>query len=247
MSDTTATESQTPEAPADLREPQATRFTAMRRAITQTVVTSAAYPTFTVTASADVTDLLALRQEINAKGEGPKLSVNDFVVRAAAVALREHPEINASYSDENRGQMLKHDRVNVGIAVASPAGLVVPVIRNADERDLAGIATEGRRLIELAQNRGLSLDDLNHGTFTISNLGMFGVDHFTALIIPPQGAILAVGAAKGELVMRDGNVVERQRMSYTITADHRIIDGALAAQFLKTVTELLEEPQRLTA
>ena len=219
----------------------------MRRAITQTVVESAGYPTFTVTASADVTDLLALRQKLNAEGQGPKLSVNDFVVRAAATALREHPEMNASFSAENRGQMLVHGKVNVGVAVASPAGLVVPVIRDADERDLAGISTESRRLIELAQNRGLGLDDLKHGTFTISNLGMFGVDHFTALIIPPQGAILAVGAAKGELVLRDGAATERQRMSYTVTADHRIIDGALAAQFLKTITELLETPERLTS
>lgn len=246
MSETPVNESQVAAVPEDLRAPTATRFNAMRRAIGQTVVESAGYPTFTVTASADVTDLLARRVQFNEdRTEGPKLSVNDFVVRAAALALREHPHINASYSDENRGQILVHDRVNIGIAVASPAGLVVPVVRNADEAGVAEIAAESRRLIGMAQDRKLALDDLHHGTFTISNLGMFGVDHFTALIIPPQGAILAVGAAKGQVALVDGAAVERQRMSYTITADHRIIDGALAAQFLATITALLEDPARL--
>lgn len=222
------------ETPMDPREPVATRFNAMRRAITQTVITSAQYPTFTVTASADVAELLALRGQLNEnRGDGPKVSVNDFIVRASAIALREHPHINASYSEENRGEILVHGRVNVGIAVASPAGLMVPVVRNADELGVSGIAAESQRLVGLAQDRKLSLDDLNHGTFSVSNLGMFGVDHFEALIIPPQGAIIAVGAAKNG------------RMSYTITADHRIIDGALAAQFLATVTELLENPSRL--
>ncbi|MEH3088995.1 MAG: 2-oxo acid dehydrogenase subunit E2 [Microbacterium arborescens] len=137
--------------------------------------------------------------------------------------------------------------MNIGIAVASPTGLVVPVVGDADQKTASQIATEARRLAGLAQDRRLGAAEMTGGTFTISNLGMFGVEEFTAIINPPEGAILAVGAARAEPVVIDGAVEVRHRMRYTLSADHRIIDGALAARFLATLTGLLEDPLSIIA
>ncbi|PRB04048.1 dihydrolipoamide acetyltransferase [Microbacterium sp. MYb64] len=227
-------------------------FDAIRHTVASRLTESATTtPTFTVTASADVDALLALRAQINTamadSGAGRKVTVNDLFVRAVALALRAHPGVNASYSPEGRGQTLVHARVNVGIAVASPSGLVVPVVRDADRTAVSVIADATKELIGKASERGLTAADLSDGTFTISNLGMYGVEHFTAIINPPQGAILAIGAAREELALIEGAVITRTRVRYTLTADHRIIDGALAAQFLATLTGLIQNPIRIVA
>ncbi|HXH34462.1 MAG TPA: dihydrolipoamide acetyltransferase family protein [Plantibacter sp.] len=240
-----------PTALDDGRQSTAVPFDKSRQVISRRLTESATTtPQFTVTAAADVEDLLALRVDLNAhlaSSERPKISVNDLLVRACAIALREHPEVNASYSPEGRGQTLLHERVNIGIAVASDTGLVVPVITDADQKTASQIATESRRLAGLAKERSLGTADMSGGTFTISNLGMYGVEQFTAIINPPQGAILAVGAAQLEPVVIDGAVQIRHRMRYTLSADHRIIDGALAARFLAALTKLVEQPLNIIA
>ncbi|WP_061294641.1 dihydrolipoamide acetyltransferase family protein [Herbidospora cretacea] len=226
----------------DQREPRSVPFDPIRQAVAARLTESGTtVPTFTATASADVEDLLALRAQINEAhaDTGVKVSVNDLLVRAVALALRAHPGVNASYSPEGRGHTLIHRRIHVGIAVASPAGLVVPVVRDADRATVTAISTAARDLAGRAADRTLTAADMSDGTFTVSNLGMYGVEHFTAIINPPQGAILAVGAARPEPT--------RRRLRYTITADHRIIDGALAARFLATLTGLLEHPLRVVA
>ncbi|MFJ3394725.1 dihydrolipoamide acetyltransferase family protein [Leifsonia aquatica] len=239
------TQEQPPAAAAADRVP----FDGIRRAIAARLTESATtVPTFTATASADVGALLALRAELNAAvGDDARISVNDLLVRAVALALREHPGVNASYSAEDGGATLLHRRVNVGIAVASPAGLVVPVVPDADRASVSAISGIARALVAKAADRTLSAAEMTDGTFTVSNLGMYGVEHFTAIINPPQGAILAVGAGRDELALVDGKIVSRTRMRLTITADHRIIDGALAARFLATLVSLLEHPLRVIA
>ncbi|KKI21446.1 MULTISPECIES: dihydrolipoamide acetyltransferase family protein [unclassified Leucobacter] len=231
--------------PSDARASRAVPFDAIRQQIASRLSTSAAeIPSFTATASASVDELLALRARINEQrpGDAGRISVNDLLVRAVAVALRRHPGVNASYAPGGRGATLLHDRVHIGIAVASPAGLVVPVLRDADRLAVSDISTRTRDLVDRASERTLGTVDMSDGTFTISNLGMFGVDHFTAIINPPQGAILAVGAIRDEVALVDGEARPSKRLSITLTADHRIIDGALAARFLASLTELLEQP-----
>jgi pyruvate dehydrogenase E2 component (dihydrolipoamide acetyltransferase) len=232
----------------DAREPRGVPFDAVRQAIASRLTTSATtVPSFTATASADVGELLSLRAQINdaSAGTPTKISVNDLMVRATAIALRQHPEINASYSPEGRGQTLLHSRVHIGIAVASPVGLVVPVVRDADRAAVSTVAAATRELIAKAGDRTLTTAEMSDGTFTISNLGMFGIEHFTAIINPPQGAILAVGGVRHELALVDGEVASRSRLRVTLTADHRIIDGAAAARFLSTLVALLENPMRI--
>ncbi|GAA5192619.1 dihydrolipoamide acetyltransferase family protein [Rugosimonospora acidiphila] len=234
----------------DPRGPRAVPFDAVRQSIAARLTGSATtIPTFTATASARVDDLLALRTQINSayRGTGTKVSVNDLIVRAVALALRAHPGINASYSPDGRGQTLIHDRVHIGVAVASPAGLVVPVVRDADGASVTAISATTRELVDKAAHRTLTTDEMRHGTFTISNLGMYGIEHFDAIINPPQAAILAVGSTRAELTLAGSDVVTSTRMRYTLTADHRVIDGALAARFLATLTDLFEHPLRLVA
>ncbi|MDR2320283.1 MAG: 2-oxo acid dehydrogenase subunit E2 [Microbacterium sp.] len=236
----------------DGRGSEVVPFDAIRHTVASRLTESATTtPTFTVTASAEVDALLALRAQINtaiADADATrKVTLNDLFVRAVGLALRAHPGVNASYSPEGRGQTLVHARVNVGIAVASPAGLVVPVVRDADRAAVSVIAGTTKELIGKASERRLRAEELSEGTFTISNLGMYGVEHFTAIINPPQGAILAIGGARDELALIEGAVATRTRVRYTLTADHRIIDGALAAQFLATLTGLIQNPIRIVA
>jgi pyruvate dehydrogenase E2 component (dihydrolipoamide acetyltransferase) len=141
--------------------------------------------------------------------------------------------------------MQVHQRVNIGVAVASNNGLVVPVIVDADAKSVSEIGVEAKRLVTLASTKGLSIDQMSGGTFTISNLGMFEVEEFTAIINPPEGAILAVGGTKKEAVVVGDEILAQHVMRYTLSADHRIIDGALAAQFLQTLTQLIEHPLSL--
>ncbi|MFK0241350.1 dihydrolipoamide acetyltransferase family protein [Microbacterium sp. NPDC090281] len=221
-------------------------FDATRRIIAARMSETTSIPTFTATSSARIDELLALRARINeTTASAARISINDLFVKAVALALRAHPGINASYSPAGGGATLLHRDAHIGVAMAAPAGLVVPVVRAADAATITTIAARTRDLAERAAERRLSAAELSGGTFTVSNLGMFGVDHFTAIINPPQGAILAVGGIREELTLVDERVIAHRRISYTLTADHRIIDGALGAQFLATLTHLLEEPLQL--
>ncbi|MFI5781946.1 dihydrolipoamide acetyltransferase family protein [Nocardia sp. NPDC051570] len=202
-------------------------------------------PHIYLTTAIDVTDLLAFRGQINetltAAGK-TKVSVNDLLVKAAAATLRTDPAVNVSVAD---GKLLRHHGIHLGIAVATPAGLLVPVIRDADRKSVSEIAAESRDKAERARDRKLRGDEMSGGTFTISNLGMFGVEHFTAVINPPESAILAVGAAQDELRLEGERVIARKILRVTLSADHRAIDGAIAARFLQQFKELLEHPLRI--
>ncbi|MFI6955739.1 dihydrolipoamide acetyltransferase family protein [Nocardia sp. NPDC050408] len=202
-------------------------------------------PHIYLTSAIDVTDLLAFRAEINRTLEQAgktKVSVNDLLVKAVATTLRTDPAVNVSIADD---KLLRHRGIHLGIAVAAPAGLLVPVIRDADRKSVSEIATETRDKAERARDRKLRADEMSGGTFTISNLGMFGIEQFTAVINPPESAILAVGAAKDELSLDNSQVVTRSILRVTLSADHRAIDGATAARFLQQLTEVLEHPLRI--
>lgn len=204
-------------------------------------------PHIYLTSAIDVTDLFAFRAEVNstlAKTGSAKVSVNDLLVKAVAVALRANPTVNVSFAGD---KLYQHHGVHIGVAVATPAGLLVPVIRDADHKTVSAIAAETRDKAERARDRKLKADEMGGGTFTISNLGMFGIEHFTAVINPPESAILAVGAASDELRLEDGHVVSRKILRVTMSADHRAIDGAVAAQFLAQLKDLLEHPLLIVA
>jgi pyruvate dehydrogenase E2 component (dihydrolipoamide acetyltransferase) len=166
-----------------------------------------------------------------------------MVVKASALALREHPRANGSYRD---GRLQLHSRINVGVAVASADSLVVPTVFDADEKSLGEIARETRALAERVRTGVVTPPELGGGTFTVSNLGMYGVRSFSAIINPPQAAILSVGSLEPRAVVRDGAVVVRHTMTLTLVCDHRILYGAEAAQFLARVRELLQTPSALT-
>ncbi|MGC8510466.1 MAG: dihydrolipoamide acetyltransferase family protein [Acidimicrobiales bacterium] len=233
----------------DRRGSRTVEMSSARRVIARRLGESArTIPHFFVTAVADADALVRVRAELNAQLGAvgrPTVSINDLLIRACALALRDHPTVNASYIDDASTTMLIHDRVNIGVAVASPHGLVVPVITDADTKTLAQLGAEAKSLAALAHDKKLSLEQMSGGTFTISNLGMFGVEQFTAIINPPEGAILAVGATRLEPTVVDGAIVARPNLRYTLSADHRIIDGALAAQFLRTLTTYVENPWSL--
>lgn len=228
----------------------------MRSTIAKRLVESkTTIPHYQVTVSARMDALLTLREELNEQlsTQGVKLSVNDFLVRACAIAMHQHPFINSSWNPQGPSIDL-HGHVNVGVAVALPeekgGGLVVASINNADQIGLRQISAETKRLAKKARDKGLSPQELSGSTFTISNLGMFGVDHFTAIVNPPNAAILAVGRSIEKPFVEydeDGTpeLVIGHEMSMTISSDHRIIDGAMAAAYLNTVKGLLESPASL--
>ncbi|MGY1982565.1 dihydrolipoamide acetyltransferase family protein [Nocardia gipuzkoensis] len=202
-------------------------------------------PHFYLTSAIDVTELFAFRARINATHDAAgdsKVSVNDLLVKAVAVALRKDSSVNVSYAGD---KLLRHKGIHIGVAVATPAGLLVPVIRDADRKSVSEIATESRDKATRARDRKLRADDMTGGTFTISNLGMFGIEQFTAVINSPESAILAVGAATDELRLENDEVVARKILRVTLSADHRAIDGAVAAQFLATLEGLIENPLRI--
>jgi pyruvate dehydrogenase E2 component (dihydrolipoamide acetyltransferase) len=201
---------------------------------------NASIPDFQVRTEADVTELLALRRAMKDAGRAP--SVNDFVVRACALALRDHPRANGTYRD---GAFDLHARVNIGVAVAAEGTLVVPTIFDADAKPVTQIAAESRALAARVREGTVTPPDLAGGTFTVSNLGMFGVTSFTAVINAGQAAILAVGAAVERPVIRDGDIVARSVMDLSLSCDHRILYGADAAAFLADVRGLLEQPVAL--
>jgi pyruvate dehydrogenase E2 component (dihydrolipoamide acetyltransferase) len=204
-------------------------------------------PHFYVTSVVAADELVAARARINeglaaltADGAvATKISVNDLVVKAVAHALRAHPEVNVSFGGD---KLIRHRRVHVGVAVALPDGLIVPVIRDADTKTVTQISAETRDLASRARAGKLKPDEFTGSTFSVSNLGMFGVDQFTAVINPPEAAILAVGATKQEPVVRDGQIVVGYTMAITLSVDHRALDGATGAKFLADLTALLENP-----
>jgi pyruvate dehydrogenase E2 component (dihydrolipoamide acetyltransferase) len=202
-----------------------------------------AAPDYALAVVVDLTAAARLRAELGRVLE-PAPSLNDMIVKACALALREHPRANGSYCDD-RWEL--YERVNVGIAVAADSALLVPTILDADRKPLGRIAAEARDLVERARAGQLAPDELANGTFTVSNLGMFGIARFTAVLNPPQAAILAVGAAVPRPVVREGRVAVSTCAELTLTADHRILNGADAAAFLTRVAQLLEAPVRLAA
>jgi pyruvate dehydrogenase E2 component (dihydrolipoamide acetyltransferase) len=220
-------------------------LTATQATIALRMVESATtIPSFTVSTDIDMSLITALRAGNRDQREDAP-SLNDFVVKAVAAALREFPRFNASYVDD---KVECYSRINVGIAVATDDALLVPVVRDAERKTISEIAAETRRLADAARRRALAPDDLHDGTFTVSNLGMFGVRSFTAIIDPPQAAILAVGGARRAPVEdAHGGLVFRDLMTGTLTCDHRVVYGADGAQFLSRVRELLERPLALTS
>jgi pyruvate dehydrogenase E2 component (dihydrolipoamide acetyltransferase) len=170
------------------------------------------------------------------------VSLNDLLIKACAVALTRVPECNASFTAE---AILLHKRVDISVAVAIPDGLVTPVVRRADQKSVVAIAREVRELASRARARKLKPEEMADGTFSISNLGMFGIDEFAAVINPPEGAILAVGQVRHVPVVENGNVVAGQRITLTLSSDHRVVDGAVGAAFLAELRRLLEHPLRV--
>ena len=226
-------------------EPVRLPLTVTRRTIAERLAESArTIPHFTVTVDVEMSAALDLRADLRHDAGDDAPTVNDLVVRASALALREHPGINASLVED---VLLQWPEVNVGIAVDTPEALLVPVVHGADRLPLAELAARSRELVRRAQDRSLAPADLADGTFTVSNLGMLGVSRFTAIVNPPQVAILAVGAAaQRPVVSRDGAVVARPVMTATLSADHRVVYGAEAARFLARLRVLLEQPAALT-
>ena len=219
-------------------------LTATQATIARRMVESATtIPSFTVSADVDMSLITALRRSAREGRDGAP-SVNDFVVKAAATTLKELPRFNASYVED---RVERYSRVNVGIAVATDDALLVPVVHDADAKTLGEISADTRRLAEAARSRTLSPDDLHDATFTVSNLGMFGVRSFEAIVDPPQAAILAVGGTRRAPVEDDqGGVDFRDLMTVTLSCDHRVVYGADGARFLSRLRELLEAPLALT-
>ena len=217
------------------------QLTSVRKTIARRLTEAWTAPVFQLGVSADMTEALALREKLVERlAEGDvKPTVNDLLVKLAAVALTRHRAVNATFTGET---IQRHPGAHVGIAVAAPQGLVVPVIRDADRRTVQEIARARADLVGRARDNKLTLADLEGGTFTISNLGMFGVEQFTAVLNPPQVAILAVGAVKDEPVVVDGELDVAPILRMTLTCDHRAIDGADGAQFLQTLVALVEQP-----
>ena len=202
----------------------------------------ATVPDFTLTTEVEMDAALELRSHLSELGLDPLPSINDLVVKACAGALRAHPRVNASYGD---GTIEIHGRVNIAVAVAASDALLVPVVADADAKTLAQIAAETRSLAQLARTGSLTPDQVSGATFTISNLGMYGITQFTAILNPPQAAILAVGSVREHGLVLDGGLVSRRWMSLTATCDHRILYGADAATFVQSIKTTLEQPLRL--
>jgi pyruvate dehydrogenase E2 component (dihydrolipoamide acetyltransferase) len=213
---------------------------AMRRVIARRLTESKqTVPHFYLTIDCEIDALLKIRSELNARSDAYGISVNDFVIRAAALALRQVPAANASWSDE---AILLWDSVDIAVAVALDDGLITPIVKMADRKGLATIANETKDLVARARAGKLTLEEFQGGTFSISNLGMYGVRDFAAVINPPHGGILAVGAGEQRAVVKDGALAVATVMSCTLSCDHRAVDGAVGAQFLAAFKKLVEDP-----
>ena len=225
-------------APGDQRVPH----TAVRKVIARRMLESKqTVPHFYLTVEFEIDALLAARQAINdvARKRDAKVSVNDMLIKACAKALRDHPECNASWTEE---EMIQYGAVDISVAVATDRGLITPIVRNADMKGVAQISIEMKDLAARAKTGKLKLDEFQGGSFTISNLGMFGVKEFAAIINPPQAMILAVGAGEERVVVRKGEMAVRHMMSCTLAVDHRVVDGAMGARFLQTLRAYVEQP-----
>jgi len=216
----------------------------MRQTISRRMVESKQQaPHFYVTSEIDMEAALALRKQLNALlPEDKAVSVNDLLVKAAAIALKLFPNINASFAGD---EIHIHEHVNIGIAVAREVGLVTTVLKDVDKKTLSQIAKESRELIARAREGRMRAEEMVGGTFNISNLGMFDVEHFIAIISPPQAAVLAIGSVRQVPVVKDGQLAVGTRMKVTISADHRVTDGAEAARFMQAFKTALEQPMRL--
>ncbi|HKY28716.1 MAG TPA: pyruvate dehydrogenase complex dihydrolipoamide acetyltransferase [Pyrinomonadaceae bacterium] len=212
----------------------------IRRTIARRLVTSIGpVPHFFLTIEVEMDRAVEMRRNINELDPELKISINDIIIKVAAAALIEHPQVNASFQDKH---IRYYDHADIGVAVAIEEGLITPVVRSADQKSLSEIAREVRELAERARHRKLRPEEYTGASFSVSNLGMFGIDEFTAVINPPEGAILAVGAVSAKPVVRDGEIVSRQMMRVTMSCDHRVIDGATGARFLQTFKKFLENP-----
>src|SRR5471032_423758 len=230
-------------APGDQRIPH----TAVRKVIARRMLESKqTVPHFYLTMEMEIDALLAARAAINvvAEKKGAKVSVNDMVIKACAKALRDHPECNASWTED---ETIMYGAVDISVAVATDRGLITPIVRNADMKGLAQISVEMKDLAARAKVGKLKLDEFQGGGFTISNLGMFGVTHFSAIINPPQAMILAVGAGEERVVARKGQAVVRTMMNLTLAVDHRAVDCAMGAQFMQTLKSYIEQPAAMLA
>jgi pyruvate dehydrogenase E2 component (dihydrolipoamide acetyltransferase) len=210
-------------------------LTSIRRTIARRLTKAWEAPAFQISMSADITRAQALRERLRDQ----KVTVTDVLTKLSAIALLRHRELNAQFADD---ELRIFPSANIGLAVATERGLVVPVIREVERKSLVQLATERGQLVERTRAAKLTQKDLEDGTFTISNLGMYGVEIFTAVLNPPQAAILAVGAIEEKPVVEEGEVVVRPVMAMTLTCDHRAVDGAKAAEFLRELKLLLEEP-----
>ena len=228
---------QSPAEPSAYRDVPASE---MRRTIAKRLVTSLGpIPHFFLTTEIEMDRAAEMRKSINDLDPELKISVNDIIIKVAAAALRQHPQVNASFQEKT---VRYYEHADIGVAVAIEDGLITPIVRSADQKSLGQIASEVRDLAGRARNRKLRPEEFLGATFSISNLGMFGIDDFTAVINPPEGAILAVGAMAPKPVVRDNEIVIRQMMRVTMSCDHRVIDGATGAKFLQTFKKILENP-----
>ncbi len=230
------------------RSVERVRISQMRKAIARRLAESKyTSPHFYLTADIDVAALITQRTMLNdylAKSDGPKVSFNDFVTKACASALVQHPDVNVTYAPED-GVILKYNYVDIGVAVAIEDGLVTPVIRDVQQKSVATIAQEIQALATRARDKKLTTEEMEGSTFTTSNLGMFGTESFTAIINPPNACILAIGGIRDTPVVENGSIVAGKRMKLTLSCDHRVVDGAVGAQFMATVKDLLESPLSL--
>jgi pyruvate dehydrogenase E2 component (dihydrolipoamide acetyltransferase) len=221
-------------------EVEVEQLSSMRKTIARRLTEAWQAPVFQLGITADRGCALEVRRRlVELQGDGAKPTVSDLITKVCAMALMRHRDVNALYQGDT---IELYPTANIGIAVAIPKGLVVPVIRGCERKTIAEIAAARGDLVERARAGKLQQADLDGGTFTISNLGMFGIERFIAVLNPPQAAILAVGATEEKPVVVDGQVVVRQRMELTLTCDHRAVDGATGAEFLRDVKTFLEEP-----
>jgi pyruvate dehydrogenase E2 component (dihydrolipoamide acetyltransferase) len=214
--------------------------TQIRQTIAKRLVTSIGpVPHFFLTVDIEMDRAAEMRESIRSLDPDLKISINDIIIKCAAAALMQHPQVNSSFQEKF---IRYYEHADIGVAVAIEDGLITPVIRAADQKSLSQIAGEVRELAERARSKKLKPEEYTGATFSISNLGMFGIDEFTAVINPPEGGILAVGAMTPKPVVRDNQVVVKQMMRVTMSCDHRVIDGATGAKFLQTFKKILENP-----
>ena len=236
------------EIPKPARSYESVRISSMRKVIARRLAKSKySAPHFYLTVDVDMEQVIAARKRLNQHAErsgGRKISFNDLITKACGASLALHPDINSTYAADDN-EIRRYQYIDIGIAVALDEGLVTPVVRDVDKKGLGQIAEETARLAKRARDRKLTPEEMDGSTFTTSNLGMFGVEEFTAIINPPNACILAIGAIRDVPVVKGGQVVPGKRMKLTLSSDHRVVDGASAARFMVTLRNYLEEPLSL--